>query len=226
MKRLGDVAKQLTASDLNELFGDAWWLDVLKQQDPGVPIHFVDNSLAIDGNLTAGAGPWNLIVQGDLHATGNLDFATGDYKVSLLVVLGNVRAKSFFFTNGANCIVAHDLVVSDVVLGRYGDESARLVVSGLLRARAVLLDHVTPVDAETLDAIVCTVEGWGLPIDINYYADNRHIFDARLLDHRDGTLELREAWRAVDNGTPIFLPDVEAQLRAKIGTQPRKLRKS
>ena len=223
MKRLGDVAKQLTAADVRQLFPDQWWHEVLGYQQDNVPVHFVDDSLAIDGNLIAGNGPWNLIVHGDLHATGNLDFATGDYKTSLLVVLGGVRAKNFRFTNGATCVIAHDLVVADFVLGRYGDESARLVVESLLRARAVLLDHVTGLDAESLDAIVCTVEGWGLPIDINYYATVRDIFMPELLDD-EGRLEMYNVWQAASTNGTVFQPDAEERLRTKIGSAPRKLR--
>lgn len=213
MKRLGDVAKELSPADVRALFPDAWWHEVFQYQSDKIPVHFVDDSVAIDGNLVAGTGPWNLVVHGDLHATGDLDFATGDYKTSLLVVLGAVRARNFRFTNGATCVVAHDLDAKDYVFGRYGDESARLEVGGTLRARALLLDHVTGVDADTLDAIVCTARGWGLPIDIDYYADNRGVFAPDILDD-EGRLDHYLAWAAATSGAPVLLADAEARLEA------------
>jgi hypothetical protein len=214
VKRLGDVAKQLSPADIRALFPDGWWHQVFSNQSDAVPVHFVDGSVAIDGDLIAGTGPWNLVIHGDLHATGDLDFATGDYKESLLVVLGGVRARNFRFTNGATCVIAHDLVVNNYVFGRYGDESAHLEVGGTLRARALLLDHVTGTNAGTLDAICCTVEGWRLPIDINYYADNRDIFAPEVLD-TDGTIDLRVAWDAATNDAPVLLHAAEQRLRSR-----------
>ncbi len=214
MTTLADLgARTLSPDDVRQLFPDAWWHEVLFDwmRQPPPPIHFIEGDLAVD-DLTAGAGPWALIVHGDLHATGDLDFATSDYKVSLLVVHGNVRARNFRFTNGASCVIAHDLVAHDYVVGRYGDESAQLVVGGTLRARALLLDHVTGVDATELDTIVCTTAGWRLPIDINYYDEQKGTFADAVLDE-DGRIELFAAWDAATRGEPVLLPDAEARLR-------------
>jgi hypothetical protein len=215
VKRLGDVAKQLSPDDVRALFPDAWWWeDPFHLQNDEVPVLFVDNSVAIDGTLTAGEGPWNLIIQGDLHATVDLDFSTGSYKTSLLVVLGSVRARNFRYMNSAACMIAQDLIAADYVFGRFGDEGARLDVGGTLRARALLLDHVTPASAEAFDAIVCTVEGWDLPIDIDYSADNRDRFAPNVLD-KNGRLDMRSAWAVARAGDPVLLPDAEAQLRRR-----------
>lgn len=203
-------AKLLTPEDMRALFPDAWWHEVWQtMRQPLPPVHFFDRSLAID-SLAPGDGPWAIIVHGDLHATADLDFATTDYRCSLLVVLGNVHARNFRFTNGATCVVAQDLVARDYVFGRYGDESARLEVGGTLRARALLLDHVTGATATDIDAIVCTTEGWGLPIDIDYSSNHTDIFVPSILD--DDRIDMYLAWEAATAGDDLFLPGVEAKL--------------
>jgi hypothetical protein len=212
-------AKLLSPADIRQLFPDAWWHEVFEFQNDKVPVHFIEGGLAID-SLEAGRGPWCLVVHGDLDATGDLDFETTDYKTSLLVVFGTVRARNFRYTNGATCVVEHDLIARDYVFGRYGDESARLSVSGTLRARALLLDHVTPADATEIEAIICTVEGWGLPIDIDYYANNRDVLDAAVLKD-DGRIHHELAWRAAISGQPVLLPEAEARLSAVAAARSR-----
>ena len=211
----------MTADDVRALFPNEWWHDFFDQMSDVPPVHFVEGSLSVD-DLDAGDGPCALIVQGDVHASGNLDFGTSDYKVSALVVFGSVHARNFRFTNGANCYVVHDLIVRDYVFGRYGDESAGLAVGGLLKARGVLLDHVTGVDAAELDAIVCASAGWRLPMDIDYEADeHRDVFVSDVLDDR-GRIDLFRAWVVAVRGEPVFMPGVEERLRP---AGPRKLQR-
>lgn len=212
MKTLDQLgAKRLQADDIRQLFPDAWWLEIFDLMDDVPAVSFVEGDLQVD-SLAAGAGPWAIVVHGDLHATGDLDFATSDYKTSLLVVHGNVRARNFRFTNGANCVVVHDLLATNYVFGRYGDESAQLCVGGTLAARALLLDHVTGTNAELIDAIVCSTPGWRLPIDIDYYAEQRDTFAAEVLDD-EGRIELYTAWIAATRGEPVLRPEAEARLR-------------
>jgi hypothetical protein len=221
MKTLDDLgARMMSADDVRALFPGEWWHDFFDQMNDVPPVHFIEGSLSVD-DLDAGDGPWALIVHGDVHATGNLDFGTSDYKVSALVVFGSVHARNFRFTNGANCYVVHDLIARDFVFGRYGDESARLAVGGLLKARAVLLDHVTGVDAAELDAIVCATEGWQLPLDIDYYADVSDLFVSDVIDV-DGRIDLFRAWTVAARGEAVFAPGAEERLRP-VG--PRKLQR-
>lgn len=197
-------SQQLTADDITALFPGAWWHEVFGyMKQPLPPVYYFDRSLAVD-SIAAGKGPWAVVVHGDLHATGDLDFWTSDYKTSLLVVHGNVRCRNFRFTNGATCVVAHDLTASGYVLGRYGDETARLEVGGALRARALLLDHVTGVEANEIDAITYSADGWGLPQDVD---DTGFIA---------GELDLHAAWQAAITGAPILRPEVEAELRTSV----------
>lgn len=208
MTTLSDLgAKHLAADDIRQLFPGAWWLEVFSyMKTPLPPIHFLDRSLAVDG-IIAGDGPWALIIHGDLHASLDLDFSTSDYKSSLLVVQGNVRCRNFRFTNGATCVVAQDLFASGYVIGRYGDETARLEVGGTLHARALLLDHVTGVEANEIDAITYAADGWGLPQDID---DDAFV---------DGELDLHAVWQAAITNTPILRPEREAELRQVVAAR-------
>lgn len=196
-------AKQLDEHDVRALFPNAWWLEVFSyMKEPHPPVQFFDRSLSVS-SLAAGDGPWAIIVHGDLHAETDLDFGTSDYKSSLLVVQGNVRCRNFRFTNGATCVVAHDLTASGYVIGRYGDENASLEVGGTLRARALLLDHVTGVQAGTLDALTYAAEGWGLPQDI----EEDHFVP-------DVGGDMHAAWEAAIAGKPILRPEAEPELQA------------
>lgn len=203
----------LTFPEVAKLFPGAQWLELEELVADEVRVRVVEGGLTVP-SFEAGQGPWALVVHGDLLCEGDLDFKTTDYAVSLLAVLGNVRARNFRFTNGANCFVSGDLTLSGVCVGRYGDESARLVVGGALKARALLLDHVTGVGAGRLDAVTCASEGWGLPMDVDSSADShRDVFVADALGN-DGTLNLGAAWKVLGAGNDVFLPGVQARLRA------------
>jgi len=205
------AGRRLSADEVRSQFPGAWWHEVLDTMRTPPPIVVVDGDLRVD-DLEPDEGPWALIVRGDLEAAGDLDFSTGDYEVSLLVVLGSVRARNLRFAKGATCVIAGDLEVRGLVVGRYGDESARLEVGGDLRARALLLDHVTGAEAASIDAIVVASEGWQLPIDAPSQDEERRIYAPALLDE-DGGLDLEAAWDAATRGASIFLPDAEARLR-------------
>lgn len=210
--------RRLAADAVPPLFPGAWWHEVLHvMRKPRPPVIVIDGALRVD-DLEPDDGAWALIVQGDLEAAGDLDFSTGDYQVSLLVVLGSVRARNFRFAKGATCVIAGDLDVSGHVVGRYGDESARLEVGGVLRARALLLDHVTGAEA-AIDAIVVAGEGWRLPLDAPMADEERRIYAPAVLDDED-RLDLAAAWGAATRGEPIFLPDAEARLRRPAPWRP------
>jgi hypothetical protein len=200
----------LTADDVRERYRGAEWLEVLEYGNDPPPIRVIGTTVQVD-TLAPGRKPWALIVEGDLVATGDLDFSTGDYAVSLLVVRGSLRARHLRFTNGANCIIEGDCDVDGVIVGRYGDESARLAVGRRLRARALLLDHVTGCDATSIDAVVMSSPGWGLPMDIE---DDGHadVFVPAALD--DGEFSAHRAWAVATGGQDVFLPEAHARLRA------------
>lgn len=200
-------------SEVERLFPGEAWLELRELMEAGgqTPTRFVEGGVSGD-TIVAGDGPWAVVVHGDLVVTGDLDFSTTDYAVSALVVRGNVSARHFRFTNGANCFITGDLTCSGIVVGRYGDESARLVVDGRLKARALMLDHVTGTEAQDLDCLVCAARGWGLPQDIDLGAEShRELLHAATLD-RDGSVDMHQVWSHVSAGGELFLPGVEATL--------------
>jgi hypothetical protein len=60
---------------------------------------------------------------------------------------------------------------------------------------------VTGVEANEIDAITYSSDGWGLPQDLD---------DAGFVD---GEVDLQAAWDAAIAGMPILRPEVEAELR-------------
>lgn len=218
-------ARWLTAAEVRALFPGASWHEVVQQiadrraehgEDPDAAwVQFVEGDVAVD-SFVAGALAWAIVVHGDLRATGDLDFATTDYETSLLVVRGSVHARNFRFASGAACEIAHELIVRELVSGRYGDESAYLAVGGALRARVLALDHATGCSAGTLDAIVHASPGWRLPIDI---AEPSTAFDPALVD--GPFLDHARLWPHVTAGRPILQPAAEPALRALVEARLR-----
>ncbi|MFT3708836.1 MAG: hypothetical protein QM817_14395 [Archangium sp.] len=201
-------------ADVAKLFPREDWLELGDQMEhpdrPTPLVRVIEGGLSID-ELEGDDGSWALVVHGDLHATGDLDFSTSDYRVSLLVVRGNVRARNFRFTNGANCFISGELRCDGYVLGRYGDESARLVVSGPIIARGLLLDHVTGAHAAEYQALVDSSDGWGLPQDFaGEELEKLVVPDALWRDRFD----LSSAWQVINEGRELFLPGVEDRIRA------------
>lgn len=200
--------------DVAKLFPREDWLELGNQMEhpdrPTPLVRVIDGSLSID-ELEGDDGSWALVVHGDLHATGDLDFSTSDYRVSLLVVRGNVRARNFRFTNGANCFISGELRCEGYVLGQYGDESARLVVDGPLIARALLLDHVTGAHAAEFQALVDSDAGWGLPRDFEGEEMEKLVVPEAMWRDR---FELGAAWKVVSQGRELFLPAVDERIRA------------
>ena len=165
--------------------------------------------------------PFILVVDGNLRATGDLDFATGPYQQSLVVVMGEVTARHFRFNSGASVFIHRNLTLTGECFGDHGDESADLYCQKLA-ARALILDHVTGVNATELDCVVCSADGWGLPQHIDYSAQDSHaeLFVFEVLS--DSGLSVEAAYAYAHAGNDIFLPGVLERLRAtKPPTVPR-----
>ncbi|AKV01436.1 hypothetical protein AKJ09_08099 [Labilithrix luteola] len=213
-----DVRDILVRHNDADVFG--WVEEILDQieqraQNHGTPapvIELVSGNVEVDE--LAPKSPWILVVDGDLKATGDLDFATGPYEQSLLLVTGDVSARHFRFNSGAACYIAKRLVLSGCCFGDHGDESAALFAQ-LVRAHAILLDHVTGINAPELDAVVCSSEGWGLPMHVNYGRSEEHptLFVPEVLD-AERRLDLERAWAHAHGGGELFLPGVHDRLRS------------
>ena len=205
-----------------------WVEDVLDQID-GRRANHPDERVAeielVRGDLEVAElsreSPFILVVDGNLRATGDLDFATGPYQQSLVVVMGEVAARHFRFNSGASVFIHRNLTLTGECFGDHGDESADLYCQKLA-ARALILDHVTGVNATELDCVVCSAKGWGLPQHIDYGAKDTHaeLFVPEVLS--DNGLSVEEAYAYAHAGNDIFLPGVLERLRAtKPPTVPR-----
>ncbi|MEO8844404.1 MAG: hypothetical protein ABI591_06180 [Kofleriaceae bacterium] len=207
-----------TRDDVRELFvrhGQVdvfdWVEDILDQLDGRRANHRVAEIELVRGDLEVAdlsrESPFILVVDGNLRATGDLDFATG----SLVVVMGEVTARNFRF--GGSVFINRNLTLTGDCFGDHGDESAVLYCQKL-SARALLLDHVTGVHVTELDCIVCSAEGWGLPQHIDYEAKDTHaeLFVPEVL--RDNAFSVEAAYACAHAGEDIFLPGVHERLRA------------
>jgi hypothetical protein len=213
-----DVRARLARNNDVEVFG--WVAEVLDQiqmradnhRTPAPVIELVSGDVDVDE--LAPRSPWILVVDGNLRASGDLDFGTRPYERSLLLVTGDVSARHFRFNSAAACYIAKRLVLSGCCFGDHGDESAELYAQ-LVRARAILLDHVTGINAPELDAVVCSSKGWGLPMHVAYDRAEEHptIFAPEVLDE-EGALDLELAWTHTHEGRELFLPGVLDRLRA------------
>ncbi|HEY0250771.1 MAG TPA: hypothetical protein VGC41_04560 [Kofleriaceae bacterium] len=155
--------------------------------------------------------PYIYIVDGSLRGR-NLDFGTDVYEQSLVIVMGDVEAVNFKFDSGANVFIKGDLKLRGALFGHHGDGGADLYCQ-MLRARAVLLDHVTGLNAREIDAVVCSAEGWGLPMHVDYNgAGHAELFVPEILD--EGSLRIEPAWAHATAGGDVFLPGAWEKLRA------------
>jgi hypothetical protein len=70
------------------------------------------------------------------------------------------------------------------------------------------------VHAVTIEAVVSSAEGWGLPMHVDYGDESKHaaIFAAEALT--DGSLSVEKAWAVAHAGRDIFLPGVVETLIA------------
>lgn len=90
-----------------------------------------------------------LVVFGDLTIEGIYGDAAWDW--SVLAVGGSVRARGL--VSSGDCLIAGDVLVSDVVYGHYNDNP--LLVGGTLRARILLEDqHYTRASAREVQETV------------------------------------------------------------------------
>ena len=165
-------------------------------------------------------GPFIVIIDGNLRATGDLDFTTAVYQRSLVVVFGEVTARHFRFNSGASVFINRNLTLAGECFGDHGDESAELYCQKLT-ARALILDHVTGVNATELDCVVCSADGWGLPQHVDYAAKEGHaeLFAPEVLSEG---ISVEQAYAHAHANNDIFLPGAYDRLRAtKPPTVPR-----
>ncbi|WP_434420541.1 hypothetical protein [Nannocystis pusilla] len=179
----------------------------------------VESTVAAPADLATGPGPYVVVIEGSLEVTGHLSLWTDDYRPGLVVVRGDLRARTLSFDNGARAVVEGSVFVEDCLFGDHGDRNGVLSVAGELRARALLLRHGARAYAGAgVSALIYAAEGtWeGLWPDIadEGVGDGAQFFAGAVLD-RYGDLDFKRAIEAARAGHPLFLPGVEDAFPAR-----------
>lgn len=165
--RLEELGEPTTYEELSARHAGAPWLRwfletrtlVTHEPEP----RLLRGDLRLTRDLRSGDGPWAMILEGDLETSGDLDFTTGDYAVSTLIVLGDVRARNVSFSSSARVSITGNLLASGIITGSGGDSGACLGTDQLLTARAVLLDEHTSIsaaDGAGFRALLVGARGW------------------------------------------------------------------
>lgn len=225
--RLEELGQPTTFEQLSARHAAAPWLRwflenrTLVSEEPTPRLLQGDLRLARD--LKSGEGPWVMILEGDLETSGDLDFTTGDYAVSTLIVLGDVRARNVSFSSSARVSITGNLFASGLVIGTNGDSSACLGTAKTLTARAVLLDEHTSISADSgagFRTLLAGARGWQEfePDVVLDPETNEAFFHPEVL--RQGSLDHGLALEHARRGVGPFLPEVERELRRKKGLPP------
>ena len=77
-----------------------------------------------------------LVIDGDLHAEGNLVVATGRHDHGVLIVLGDLHCRNLITGHDQHLVVTGDLVASEAVVAALADSST--VLGGSVRADTVI----------------------------------------------------------------------------------------
>jgi hypothetical protein len=204
-----------------------WFLETRDLNDEEPRPRLIEGGLDVTYDLESGDSPWAFIIEGDLVTTGDLVFTTGGAGTCALIVTGNVRARNIVYGGSARVAVDGDITASGVIIGRWGSDGAVLGASGILTARAVLLDPHTPIWAnaggprsvpEAFRTLIVGGRGWQEfepDIDASALENDKQTFVPEVL--KNGVLDLHLARKHAERGGSPFLPEVEQSLRAKKG---------
>ncbi|PTL78788.1 polymer-forming cytoskeletal protein [Vitiosangium sp. GDMCC 1.1324] len=217
-----DIAARYRGHDLL-----SWFLETRDLNDEEPRPRLIEGGLHVTHDLETGDGPWAFIIDGDLVTTGDLIFKTEGAGTCALIVTGNVRARNIIYGGSARVAVDGDITASGVIIGSWGSDGAVLGTSGILTARAVLLDSHTPIWAnaggprsvpEAFRTLIVGGRGWQEfepDIDANALENDEQTFVPEVL--KNGVHDLHLARKHAERGGSPFLPEVEQSLRAKKG---------
>ncbi|RKH29150.1 hypothetical protein D7X12_39800 [Corallococcus sicarius] len=193
---------------------------------PPARLRIIDGGIDGSGDTDTGKGPYVVLVDGPLKTSGHLDLWTYEYLPGLVIVRGDLQARTLSFGNGARVFVEGSVFVDDWLFGRYGDHNAVLSAKGELRARASFLDVHTFLyaDGGVRSLLYASRAGWEtLEPDIanEGEGDGKDFFDPAVLD-RYGDLDFKRAIQAAREGRPLFLPGVEERFPARLTSRNTK----
>ncbi|WP_375755638.1 hypothetical protein [Corallococcus exercitus] len=219
--RLEDLGNATTLAALR----DPRWEPELRAFEDLNPCTFrdIDTGVDVPGSIDTGDGPYVIQINGPLKTKDHLHLWTDDYLPGLVIVRGDLHARTLSFGNGARIFVEGSVLVEDCLFGQYGDRNAVLSAKGEIRARAVFLDHSARVYADGgMRSLIYAPQGsWeSLTPDIENEGtgDGARFFDPSVLD-RYGDLHFRQAIEAARAGKPLFLPGVEERFPLRLSSR-------
>ncbi|RKH08795.1 hypothetical protein D7X74_30860 [Corallococcus sp. CA047B] len=219
--RLDELGESTTLLEVRARLRSHRWapeLDIF-ERSPGV-VRRLDAGLDAPEGLDTGDGPYVVLVEGPLRTTGHLHLWTDDYLPGLVIVRGDLEARTLSFGNGARVFVEGSVRVEGELFGQYGDRNAALVATGVIQARATFLETTAGMYAEggvqslvysplgLYESLVPDIENEGV-------GDGVHSFDPSVLDAY-GDLDFRKAIQAAREGRPLFLPGIEERFPLRL----------
>ncbi|MCP3136770.1 hypothetical protein [Pyxidicoccus xibeiensis] len=223
--RLDDLGRETTFAELHSrLHLHRWEGELHEFERPNGPppgkLRIIDGGVDGSGDIDTGKGPYVVLVDGSLKTSGHLDLWTYEYLPGLVIVRGDVHARTLSFGNGARVFVEGSVFVDEWLFGQYGDHNAVLSATGELRARASFLGATAffYADGGVRSLVYAPRGGWETlepDIENEGEGDGGGFFDPAVLD-RYGDLDFRLAIQAAREGRPLFLPGVEERFPARL----------
>ncbi|MFP2933957.1 hypothetical protein ACLESO_54310, partial [Pyxidicoccus sp. 3LG] len=196
--RLEDLGRAATLAELHSRLHRHRWEGELEQFErpngsPPGTVRIIDGGVDGSGDIDTGKGPYIVLVDGPLETSGHLNLWTDDYHPGLIIVRGDVRARTLSFGNGARVFIEGSVFVEDCLFGQYGDRNAVLSATGALHARASFLGTTAYIyaDGGVRSLLYAPRGGWEkLEPDIGNEGegDGAGFFDPAVLD-RYGDLD-------------------------------------
>lgn len=223
MRSFDEFSEPSTMDALASRFGSAsWWAwfretETLNDESPN--IRLARGPLRIDGSLEVRDEPWAYIVDGDLELGGDLVCETPESRTSTLIITGSLRARNLVYGSSARISVRGDTTLAGFVHGMWGDGGAELAIHGTLDARGVLLDSHTPISAGRFATLILGGGGWR-SFTPDFRDGETDVFVPEVLDRGGPFLDFHRAEDWIRADRSVFLPEREAEWRARKGLRP------
>ncbi|WP_370377210.1 hypothetical protein [Catenulispora sp. GAS73] len=184
-------------------------------------VRLYPEGLSTDEPVETDGGPFMVVVNGDLVTSDHVRFCTDDYIPGLIVVTGDLRAKTLFFESGARVIVEGSARIAQACFGRWGDENAMLDVQGELETPVLVLDGQTPAFAHRgVRTVTSNSLGWWDGMKPDILLDQRKDYFRQDLLNSDGGLNWDLAYAAAQEGSPLLRPGAEESFPQRLEARP------
>ncbi|NMO18770.1 hypothetical protein HPC49_14005 [Pyxidicoccus fallax] len=151
--RLENLVRETTFAEFHSHLHLHWWEPELEEFDlsngpPPGPVRIIDGGVNGSGDIDMGNGLYVVLVDGPLESSVLLHLWTDRYLPGLVIVRGDLQARTLSFGNGARAFVEGSVFVGDWLFGQYGYHNAVLSAMGGLRARATFLGSYAQIHAD------------------------------------------------------------------------------